>query len=372
MAEGDIGDTVVDSIDFEESTMSIMCDICHVTGDIYAITYINNDGYIKTISISANGNIGSVIDTLAFSLDTTANYPRLIHVSGDVFAVVYEDANEGRVETFTISAAGTIGSVIDTSTFANGVIFASDPAILHISGDVYAIAYPTYVFPHPLSGFVVTLAIAADGTIGAVIDRLQFEHAYCTYLDFIHVSGNYYAISYSGPGNHGWLVTVEIDSSGNIGDAVVDSLEFDTTYANFTQILNVYGDYYAIIYSNTDNDGAVCTVTINNLGQITVIDTGEWESDRGINMVSFLHISGNVYAVPYTGTDDHGWLKTFSISRTGVVGAVIDSLEYDSTYSHRPKMVHVGGSIYAIIYQHSTTTGRLVTLQIETIPVKDR
>ncbi len=50
MAEGDIRDTVVDSVNFEESTTSIMADITHVTGDIYAIAYLGNDGCIKAIS----------------------------------------------------------------------------------------------------------------------------------------------------------------------------------------------------------------------------------------------------------------------------------------------------------------------------------
>jgi hypothetical protein len=50
MAGGDIRDTVVDSVNFEESTMSIMADITHVTGDIYAIAYLDNDGCIKVIS----------------------------------------------------------------------------------------------------------------------------------------------------------------------------------------------------------------------------------------------------------------------------------------------------------------------------------
>ena len=79
------------------------------------------------------------------------------------------------------------------------------PNIIHISGNIYAIAY------HGASGdgFIRTVAIAPDGNItNSIIDTLDFDTSDCIFPDIISISGNIYAVAYQGPGDHGFIKTM--------------------------------------------------------------------------------------------------------------------------------------------------------------------
>ena len=116
-------------------------------------------------------------------------------------------------------AVGDIIGEIDSFEFDadNG----ATPHILNISGTVYAIAYSGT----GNDGWLITLTIAADGMIGAIIDSLEWDVSFGFEPFLFAVSGDIYGIAYRGVDNDGWLVTVDIDSVGNIGAAVIDSLE---------------------------------------------------------------------------------------------------------------------------------------------------
>ncbi|GAH66468.1 unnamed protein product, partial [marine sediment metagenome] len=68
----------------------------------------------------------------------------IIHISGNIYAVAYQN---GSILTITINDAGGIGSVIDTLAFD---AVGSQLRTIHISGDIYAIVYrghTTALFP---------------------------------------------------------------------------------------------------------------------------------------------------------------------------------------------------------------------------------
>ena len=99
-------------------------------------------------------------------------------------------------------------------------------------------------------------------------------------------------------GRVGFLKTVDIANSGQITDTVIDNLDFDTVNGQYPNILNVYGDIYAIAYAGVRDDGFLKTVEVTSNGQITdiVIDTLEFDTFAGLNP-NIIHISGNVYAL---------------------------------------------------------------------------
>ncbi|GAH61719.1 unnamed protein product, partial [marine sediment metagenome] len=113
MAEGDIN-VVIDTLEFESTDITEL-DMIHVSGDIYAIVYQgpDDDGWIKTVSIDVDGDIGaSVIDSLEFD-GVRCFVPRIIHIYGSVFAIAYSGPDyDGFVITLSISAAGDIGAAI--------------------------------------------------------------------------------------------------------------------------------------------------------------------------------------------------------------------------------------------------------------------
>ena len=110
---------IFDSLEFD-TDKGMSPDIIHINGDVYAIAYQgeNNDGFLKTVSISSNGTIAdTIIDTLEFGqveFDTTdAEKPKLLHISGPIFAVCYTGSDEdGFLKTVLILSSGTIGDKI--------------------------------------------------------------------------------------------------------------------------------------------------------------------------------------------------------------------------------------------------------------------
>ncbi|MBA7473868.1 hypothetical protein ES707_09213 [subsurface metagenome] len=162
-----------------------------------------------------------------------------------------------------------------------------------------------------------------------------------------------YAIPYAGDGDPGYLKTVEIASSGNITDTVIDTLNFDTVRGKTPHIIHISGDVYAIPYTGgpADSDlGQLKTVEILSSGTITdtAIDTLEFDALKGKTPRITL-ISGDVYAIAYSGDGDDGFLKTVEITSSGTItDTVIDTLEFDTVKGATPDIVYVsGGRVYA-------------------------
>ncbi len=310
-APGDITGEI-DSLEFDASN-GYEPSIIHVDGNVYAIAYrsTNDDGFLKTVEIATDGQITNmVIDTLEF--DTSNGYePSIIHVDGNVYAIAYRSTNDdGFLKTVEIAMDGQItGTVIDTLAFDtsnNGY----EPSIIHVDGNVYAIAYRG-----PGSdGFLKTVEIATDGQItNTVIDTLPFDTSDGYEPSIIHVDGNVFAIAYRGASNNGLLKSVEIATDGQITGTVIDTLEFDATYGSNPDIINVGGDIYAIAYGG--NKGYLRTVEIATDGQITntVIDSSQFDNSSG-NEPDIIHVDGNVFAIVYRGGGFDGFLKTLEIN----------------------------------------------------------
>ncbi|MFC1916191.1 DNRLRE domain-containing protein [Chloroflexota bacterium] len=309
---GNITDTVIDTLDFD-AVKGKTPSIVPVSGDIYAIAYSGDgdDGFLKTIEITSSGNItDAVINTLEF--DTLkGKWPEIIQIDVDTFAIAYSgDGDVGMLTTTRIKDDGTGLKVEDTLEFdASGGGWSLD--IIPISGDIYAIAYSGSVD----GGFLKTVEIGTNGQItDTVLDTLEFDTSVCWDPDIVPVSGDVYAIAYEGNGGKGFLTTVEIATSGAITDAVIDSLEFDTLVGYYPDIIPVSGDTYAIAYTGSGDDGYLETVTIANDGIISeaLTNTPEYDPLKG-NNPNIIPISGDVYAIAYSGDGDDGFLKTIDL-----------------------------------------------------------
>ena len=363
---GDIGDTVLDTLEFD-TVYGHMPAIIHVSGDIYAVAYrgSGNDGFLKTVEIASDGSItNSVIDTLEF--DTAYGiYADIIHISGNIYAIAYQgNGNDGFLKTVEIASDGNItNSVVDTLEFDNRN--GREPSIIHISNQIYAIAYRG----NGGDGFIKTVEIATNGDItNSVVDSFEYDTRYGRAPDIIHVSGDIYASAYCGNGNDGFIKTVEIASDGNITNGVLDTLEYDTAYSIFADIIHISGDIYAITYQGPGNDGFLKTVEIASDGNITnsVVDTLEFDTGNG-RSPDIIHVSGDVYAIAYRGNGGDGFIKTVEIASNGdITSAVVDTLEFDTSYGYFPDTIHISGGIYAIAYCGPGTDGFIKTVEIAT------
>ncbi len=363
-SSGDIGSAVLDSFEFD-TTMGTTPNISKISGNVYAVAYQGpaSDGFIKTIAINDNGSIDGTIDSWEY--DTlNGQAPNIINVVGDIYAMAYSgDATDGWLMTFKINPDGTIvKSAIDTLEF--DISRAVNPKIIHVSENVYAIAYEGLGD----DAWLVTVTIDSNGTISnAVVDSLEVDAVDGEFPFIAHVSGDIYAISHSEASiaDRVTLKTVSINSAGQIGATAIDTFVLNDDTSGLTKtssIVHISGDVYAIFYEGEASDGFVKTVTIGTDGQIgaTAIDTLEFDISNG-TFQSVVYVSKNVYAVSYEGSSSDGWLKTITIDDDGVIGnSVVDSLEFDISQGTQTSLIHVAGDVYAVAYSgiDSSTDGR--------------
>ena len=356
--------SIIDSLEFDTSYAATP-NIVNVAADMFAIVYRgpDSDGFIRTVGISTDGQIGnSIIDSLEF--DTSSGYePRIINVSGDVTAVAHRgNGSDGYVGTIDIAANGQIGnSVVDSLEYDPSAGYTPD--IVHISGDIYAIAYRG-----PGSdGFVRTVRINAAGQISnSTIDTLEFDAANGYEPDIIHVSGNVYAIAYRGSGSDGFVKTITIASNGQIGNAVVDSYEFEASNCITPNIINISGNVYAIAYRGPNDDGFIKSLEIADDGQITysVLDTLEFDTAAGYEP-NIMNLPGDVCAIAYRGSGNDGFVITVEVDSSGQIGdSLLDSFEFDTSNGYEPNIAHVSGNVYAIAYRGNGSDGFVVTFTI--------
>lgn len=364
MAAGDIG-SVIDAFTFDAS-FGDTPEIIHISGNVYAIAYTgpDGDGFLKTVTIALDGTIGgSAIDTWEFN-NESGLFPSIIHVGTTFYAIAHAMSGVGGViKTIEIDAAGNIGAAaVDVLTFLSGT--CTEPIIKHVFGDIYAIVYRG----SGADGWICTIDIDSSGNIGAAtIDSLEYDNANGYEPKLIHVAGEIFAIAYRGTDVDGFLKTLAIDASGNIGASPIDSYEFDTDQCYTPDIIKISGGVFAIAYDGPDSDGFIITVGIDIAGNITTpaIDTLEFDTNSCIWPFICL-VSGDIYAIAYSGTDSDGFLVTLSIDAAGNIGpAVLDSLEFDTDNCHQPGMIRITTNVFAIAYQGFGDTGVLKTYSIE-------
>jgi len=131
----------------------------------------------------------------------------------------------------------------------------------------------------------------------------------------VHASGDVYAIAYQGGGSDGFVSTVEIATNGQITDTVIDSLEFDTGNSYTPSIVPISGTIHAIAYLDSGDDGEVRTVEISTTGQITdsVVDLLEYDTSGG-DTPNMVHVLGNVtLAVANDGQTDLAEFATWDV-----------------------------------------------------------
>ncbi|MFC2025457.1 hypothetical protein ACFLTG_03505 [Chloroflexota bacterium] len=324
--------------------------------------------YVSTNSVSYQRDLYNIPDSTDTGvIDNVILYFRLANsastADSNKYAVAYEgDLDDGFLKTVEIASSGQItDTVIDTLEFDPDGI--AQPDLIHVSGNISAIAYEG----NGGDGFLKTVEIASSGNItDTVIDTLEFDTLDGHEVDIIHVSGDIFAIAYRGNGGDGFLKTVEIASSGQITDTVIDTLEFDTGDGDSPDTVHVSGDIFAIAYTGSGTDGYVTTVEIASNGQITdtVVDTLEFDTSSG-QTPSIINTQGDIYAIAYDGKLGDGYVTTVEIASSGqITDTVVDTLEFDTLDGHTPNIILVSENITAIAYDGVTGDGFLKTVEI--------
>lgn len=365
-ATGDVQNTTIDTQTFD-ATNGVTPTMVHVAGQIYAVAYegTGGAGVVATIEIDNDGLVeSSVIDTFTFD-GVSADTPDIIRIDGDTYAIAYTDSsNDGIVVTVEIDVEGDISNaVVDTLEY--DTVQALAPDIVYVGGQTYAIAYEGDAG----DGFVVTVDIDDAGNIGAaVIDSLEFDTDTAADPSVAFIAQDIFAIAYDGVDFDGFVVTVDIDDAGNIGAAVIDSLEFDADRGQQPSIVHLVGDISAIAYVGPNADGFIASVDIDAFGNIgaAVIDSLEFDTASAFDTYAY-KIENDTVAVVYSGPNTDGFVATIDIDGAGNIAAsVIGSFEFETSVANNPFIVEVGEPVYAVAYSGGGNIGEISTIAIET------
>ena len=355
MSKGDIG-SVIDSLRFD-NTIANWPDIIHVAGEVFCAIYqgLSNEGYAKTFTIDKDGNVGSaVLATFAQIIGITnmshAHIKRIPNTDNFVIIHTNHIASGGggtarvSLTTITINPDGTFGSaVLDTQDVGSGSSGRAYPDLIHISGDVWATLHDDdQVGALELE----TWTISSLGIItNTRIDSLVIDDEGGSNPTLAHVSGTMYAAVYSTAPSNETVATFVIENDGQIAAAVTDLADFSVTSLTAVghhRFLKVGGTTYVFAFPD-NSTGRVVTVDITDAGAITTsfVSSLIFETTSA-SSIDLVEIATGLFAAVYSGVNDDGFIKTFLINKaSGVIGPVLDTLEFDTAMAQEAHVVLV-------------------------------
>lgn len=332
-------------------------ELCHVYGDIYGVAYYTGDyrkivtvkvwssngtiqkSWIDSVTISASfagslygaffklsgnmfvcsgpraGAVGGTIDTIYIDNNgimpatrndtvtfepTTTGGVSAVALDSNTVAIVYYNYtdNDGWMQTWNITPATGDISASRTDIWEFDNIRGSQGFIHPIAGNVYAISYRDT----DSDGQIKTLTIAPTGVITkAWIDTLEWGPADTIFYSSIFTvnPSSVYGVGYQDASSDGWIKTMNISAGGTIGNAIIDSLEFDGANCQwYPRVVYVNKSYYLIVYPGTDTlagtlyDGWACTVSITtNYATPTLTNPDPPDGSTGESLTPILAIT---------------------------------------------------------------------------------
>ena len=270
-----------------------------------------------------------------------------------IIPVLVDDAFAAKGD-ITAVRAQSLGNVFE---FDGGR--ATSSSVVKVDSDTYAIAYTGA--DH--DGFISTFTISSDGTTITEVDNLEHDTEFGSESHLVKVDSDTYALAYKGPDNDGFISTFTIDSDGNITAVKTQSegnnLEHDTDTGFHNSLVQVDSDTYALAYTGADNDGFISTFTIDSDGVITPIRiqdhknhasaSANLEHDTSFGShSSMIHVDSDTYALAYRGTDDDGFISTFTISSDGTTITELDNLEHNTELGWLNSLIQVDSDTIAL------------------------
>jgi len=269
--DGDITSPELDDITFDTDDPGEP-DITNVSPGVIAVVYEDtgsgDDGILKTFSVASNGDLDFIESLTFFDVGSLGDMD-IIKVKDDIFAIAFEGgSDEGWIVTVEIADDGNIGSVLASLEFSVD-IGSESVNITPVSRDVVAVAYEEEVGSvNP--GTVKTFRIGDDGSI-SLVDTLPFEdEGHMHDMDIAIATRDIFAIAHVADGNHGFLTTIDIDKNGKIGK-VQDRFKFfpGTGTDDMMRIIQIADGTVAVTYQDGD-DGIVKTFSISSGGNISL------------------------------------------------------------------------------------------------------
>ena len=306
-----------------------------------------DDLSIYTISVNADYDVFNIIEKqIVSTLESKSANSQIILISDNMYAVVYQNNHIGMIETFLIQPDGQISEL-----HSIGIPNMNDPSAAKINSDTFAIAYKN----QDKKGIVKTISVDGHGMI-SITDTLEFNSFKSQQPKIIPIDSDTFVIAFKS-GMDGYLKTINVNSSEmNIADTL------QTQEGIYPDITHVRDNLFAIAYQSVDAVASLSTVTIDNEGQMYLIDNGSYAVESAINP-NILSVSNDIIAIVYT-TDITGELQTISINSDGTIGDTLDKYEFPEMRVYDPKIIHISEDAYVISFSTSNYDSELGTFYI--------
>ncbi len=159
--------------------------------------------------------------------------------------------------------------------------------MVQVDADTSSLAYTGT----DLDWFIKTFTISLDGTSITEVASLQQEAPREGYKCIVQVDADTYALAGTGENGDGYIATFTISADGT-SITEVASCEHDGINGEYNSLVQVDSDTYALAYSGTDDDGFIKTFTIQSDGSMgsTVIS-----GNAGFRMMSS-PLAGQIYS----------------------------------------------------------------------------
>jgi len=332
-----------------------------VDSDTYAIAHQGQgqDGWIETFTVSADGTSITEVARLEYD-ENKSKWSSLVQVDSDTYALAYGNNNGAQICALTISADGSTITLAQTLLHDSGASQEVKNSIVKVDSDTYALAFRGT----NSDGFITTFTISADGSTITEVASLEHDTQDGDWNSFVQVDSDTYALAYSGSGNDGYITTFTISADGATITEVA-SLEHDTDTGKYNSLIQVDSDTYALAYSGSGDDGYITTFTISSDGAtITEVASLEHDTDNG-TWNSLVQVDSDTYALTYAGTDNDGYITTFTISADGSTITEVASFEHDAGNGEGNSIVQLDADTYVLGYEGPGSDGYIKTFTIQ-------
>jgi len=305
--------TEIDSLEHDPGTglgfwnSLVMMDSTH-----FALAHrgLSGDGYITTFSIDGSYDNIAEIDNYEHDIvDNTSNSLVKIDATHLILACA-GDSGDGFLKTFSVD--GDCDNIAEIDSLEHDTIEGSANSLVMMDSTHFALAYTTSLN----RGYIKTFSI--DGSYDNIAEIDSYGYETTTYRTFwnslVKIDATHLILAHTGPVQDGFLKTFSVDGDcDNIAE--IADLEHDTGVAYGNSLIMIDSTHFVLAYIS-DSNGHIKTFSIDgsyeNITQVNDLEHDSGSITAFIN--SLVKIDANHCALAYSGPDNDGFIKTFSIA----------------------------------------------------------
>jgi len=330
----------------------------------------DNPPLVRAISINDSGEINAT-PTGSLVLDAGAGRDlALIHWYENIFvAMVNDEFAANRLISFSVSDAGFIpGSIIASLDLATAANFAHISDLLQIHDTVIVTGETYPADPNHVESAIVSIA----GSFSAGLADILTLPTRPREQRLRQGSGNRIVEAYTSA-NVINIVSFTCTALGAMPATPDDSWAWFTSDTERISLCKVTDLVYAIFTLDTDDHAWIRTFSIKVDGTInkSLIDSEDVDL-AGDGVAYMLELFHGYFIVAHQVSGIPGRIKTYFISDAGVItDGHLSTRDIALTGFAQPSILHLQGDIYAMAFLNTNSEIMIYTLEIET-PVDAR